>query len=218
MLQTTYTTSNKFIIASALLFRVLLLVTRNLIFVGIFTNSLDLFLPFLILSESFLMLAFWTSQKHYLTNLYSSVFSSYWDLFNAMRLIAQPSTDTANLAQLSQYGFGPILLFNLSGELFVAVLLLIFTVLSKMTAVCLKYERLRRMASNLRAIWNGYFFAILPRVATFTGLHWRLIGIGAGFDALNIIVCITLTAVIVFFFIMLIIQTRRINEKPEQIE
>lgn len=85
------------------------------------------------------MLAFWTSQKHYLTNLYSSVFSSYWDLFNAMRLMAQPSTDTANLAQLSQYGFSPILLFNLSGELFVAILLLAFTVLSKMTAVCLKY-------------------------------------------------------------------------------
>jgi hypothetical protein len=177
-----------------------------------------LFLPFLILSESFMMMAFWTCQKHYLINLYTNVFSSYWDIFNAIRLITQPHTTDGNLPQLSQYGFSSIAIFNLSGEFFVALVLLIITILSKISAVCLKYEWLRKVAANLRPIWNSYYFAIFPRVATFTGLHWRLVGVGAGYDVLNGFVCSILSLLIIFYFIVLILQTRRVNEKPELIE
>jgi hypothetical protein len=186
---------------------------RNLILVGMVTNTIDTFLPLLLTSEVFLMLGFWTCQKHYLGVLYGNVFGSHWDLFNAVRLIIQPQLDGSNLPQLSQYGFSPIILFNLSGELFVAVILLVFTILSRVSAVCLRYERLRRMAACLRPVWNGYFFAILPRVATFTGLHWRLVGVGAGFDAVNGILCSVFSALIVFYFIALLVQTRRINSK-----
>lgn len=164
------------------------------------------------------MLGLWTCQKHYLAVLYSGVFGSSWDLFNAVRLMSQPTLGDSNLPQLAQYGFSPLLLFNLSGEFLVAVLLLIFTVLSRVTAVCLKYERLRRMAACLRPVWNGYFFAILPRVATFTGLHWRLVGVEAGYDLLNGMVCGVLSGLIVFYFVALVMQTRRINEKVERLE
>jgi hypothetical protein len=77
---------------------------------------------------------------------------------------------------------------------------------------------MRKMAGCLRPVWNGYFFAILPRVATFTGLHWRLVGVGAGYDAINATVCGVLSGAMLFFFIALIVQTRRANSKVERIE
>lgn len=218
MLQLSATTRNYFISGSAAAFKALLLISRNLILVAIITNTFDTFLPYLLLCESFLMVGLWTCQKHYLGVMYSGIFGSYWDIMNAIRLMMQPTLDTGNLPQLAQYGFGPLLLFNLSGEFFVALLLLAFTILSRVTAICLNYERLRRMAANLRPIWNGFFFAIAPRVATFTGLHWRLVGANGGFDALNGIVCSVMSAVLVFYFIALLIQTRRVNEKVERLE
>lgn len=192
--------------------------SRNLILIGLFTNCIDLFLPLILLSEAFLMLAFWVCQKHYMAALFSNVFASYWDIFNAIRLLIQPSITTTNLPQLSQYDFSPIILFNLSGEFLVALLLLFFTVFSRVTAVCLRYEWLRSMAARLRPIWNGYFFAILPRIGVFTGLHWRLVGIGASFDVLNGIVCSLFSALIIFYFIALLVQTRRANSKLERVE
>ena len=69
------------------------------------------------------------------------------------------------------------------------------------------------MVGCLRPVWNGYFFAILPRVATFTGLHWRLVGVGAGYDGINGTVCGVLSAAMLFYFIALIVQTRRASSK-----
>lgn len=160
------------------------------------------------------MIAFWTSQKHLLFNLYSNIFSSYWDGFNAIRLILQPQLSSNTLPQLTQYGFSPIILFNLSGELLVAVLLLTFTIISKFCAVILRYEKLRKMASNLRPIWNGYYFAIFPRIITFTGLHWRTLGSG-NYDIINGITCALFSTIIIFYFISIILQSKTIKTKIE---
>jgi hypothetical protein len=70
---------------------------RNLLLVGLFTHSIEVFLPYLILSDSILMLAFWNCQKHYLTTFFSAVFHSPFDLLNALRLLTQPSAELANL-------------------------------------------------------------------------------------------------------------------------
>jgi hypothetical protein len=98
------------------------------------TNTVDLFLPVVLLGECFMMLGLWTCQKHYLSVLYENVFGSYWDGFNAVRLIIQPTIDAGTLPQLSQYGFSPLVIFNLSGEICIAILLLVFTVLSRLCA------------------------------------------------------------------------------------
>lgn len=158
------------------------------------------------------MIGFWTCQKHLLTNLYTNIFSSYWDAFNALRLILQPNITSNILPQLTQYGFSSIIIFNLSGEILIAILLLTFTIISKFCAVVLKYEKIRKMAANLRPIWNGYYFAIFPRLATFTGLHWRTLGSG-NYDVINGISCALLSGVFIFYFISLIIQTKTIKNK-----
>lgn len=208
-------TSNMFIWGGSLLFQWLFVLTRNFILVGLFTNKIQLILPYLFLSEGFLMLAFWTCQKHYLTNLYAAIFSSYYDLFNALRLLSQPDS-AANLPQLSQYGFSSIALSNLAGEIFVALLLLVFTVVSKVTTVCTRYEWMRRMVKNLRPLWNSYFFAIFPRVATFTGLHLRDFGHAPGIDTINGITCALLLLVMVFYLVMLFVQTNQIKSQASR--
>jgi hypothetical protein len=166
-----------------------------------------------VLGESFLMLGFWACSKHYLTHIYSSVFSSYWDVMNIIRLVAHSSSDIPQLTLLSQYGLSDIAIINLSGELTIALLLLIFTIFSKVTIICTQYECLRKMAASIRSIWNGYFFVIFPRVATFTGLHWRGLGLGSNYDALNAITCSLLSIAMIAYFVLLLIQTRRINPK-----
>lgn len=200
-----------------MLFRALFVVTRNLIIVGIFTNSIDIFLPFVILSESLLMVGFWTCQKHYLNNFYADVFGSYWDIFNCIRLVLQPDSIGYNLPQLSQYGFSPLLLVNIMGEFLIAMILVLFTILSKVSTICLKYEKLHKLAANLNSIWNAFFLAILPRIATFTGLHWRLIGVGAEYDISNGIFCGVTSGLMLFFFISMIVQIKRITQKTSSV-
>jgi hypothetical protein len=95
------------------------------------------------------------------------------------------------------------------------VILVVFTVLSKVSTICLKYEKLRKLAASLNSIWNAFFFAILPRIATFTGLHWRLIGVGASYDITNGIFCGVTSALMIFFFIALIVQIKRVTERPK---
>lgn len=164
------------------------------------------------------MLGFWASEKHYLFNLFSNVFSSRFDAINAFRLIIQPSSNSSNLSQLSQYGFSSIAAVNLSGEILIAFLLLAFTILAKIGGVCAKYECLRRVSVQLRSKWNGYFFAIFPRVVTLTGLHWRGLGLGTAMDALNGLTCTFLMLLMVFYLVMLIIQTRRIAFRTSTVE
>jgi hypothetical protein len=192
-----------------LLLEWVLILTRNLLLLGLFTHSIEIFLPYLILSESFLMLGFWTCQKHYLATLFAVVYASPWDLLNAVRLVAQPPSSPANLPQLAQYGFSSVAVCSLAGELLVAALLLAFTAVSKNTTLCTKYEWMRRLASNLRPTWNAYFMAVLPRVATLTGLHLRDFGHGAAMDAVNGITCALLFLALAVFFLLLFVQTRR---------
>jgi hypothetical protein len=98
------------------------------------------------------------------------------------------------------------------------VILLVFTVLSKVSTICLKYEKLRKLAASLNSIWNAFFLAILPRIATFTGIHWRLIGVGANYDIVNGIFCAVTTALMVFFFIAMIVQIKKITGKSSDTE
>jgi hypothetical protein len=72
------------------------------------------------------------------------------------------------------------------------------------------------MAACMRPVWNGYFFAILPRVATFTGIHWRLINTGIGYDTLNATVCGIFSGLMVFYFIALLVQSRQANALMER--
>ena len=97
-------------------------------------------------------------------------------------------------------------------------MLLAFTILAKVGGVCAKHECLRRASVQLRAKWNGYFFAILPRVVTFTGLHWRGIGLGTAMDALNGLTCTLLMLLLVFYIVMLIIQTRKLAFRISTVE
>lgn len=104
------------------------------------------------------------------------------------------------------------------GEFLITIILLVFTILSKVSTICLKYEKLRKLAASLNSIWNAYFFAILPRIATFTGIHWRLIGVGANYDVVNGIFCGVTTALMVFFFIAMIVQIKNITGKSSDTE
>ncbi len=78
------------------------------------------------------------------------------------------------------------------------------------------------MATNLQPIWYSYFFAIFPRVATLTGLHWRALGGNSRLDTFNAVVCSLLSVLLVAYFIAVLIQTRRIilikKECPESRE
>jgi hypothetical protein len=120
-------------------FKALLLISRNLIIVGMLTNTIDVFLPLVLLNECFLMVGLWTCQKHYLFLLFDGVFNSSWDIFNAIRLMVQPSISADNLPQMKQYNLSPLVIFNLSGEIAIAILLLVFTVLSRFSAACLRH-------------------------------------------------------------------------------
>lgn len=98
------------------------------------------------------------------------------------------------------------------------MILLVFTVFSKVSTICLKYEKLRKLAASLNSIWNAFFLAILPRIATFTGIHWRLISVGANYDIVNGIFCGATTALMVFFFVAMIVQIKKITAKTSDTE
>lgn len=193
------------------MFQSLLSVSRNFIVAGVVLGLLDALMPFILLSESFLMLGLWTCQKHYLTTMYNNVFNSKWDLINLPRLLFSPGSDSNTFPQLSQYNFSSFLLHNLSGELTMTILFLAATVFCKAGSVFLKSERLRAAAAKLRPLWNAYFFAILPRVATFGGLHCRLTE--GGYGIANIIGSAVVGVLLIFFFVQLLVQIRRINSK-----
>jgi len=53
--------------------------------------------------------------------------------------MVQPSISADNLPQMKQYNLSPLVIFNLSGEIAIAILLLVFTVLSRFSAACLRH-------------------------------------------------------------------------------
>ena len=185
------------------------ILARNLILVGLFTNTLHIFIPYLLISESFCMLGFWACKKHYLSVLFANIFSSPWDSLNAVRLFVQPSSYDANLPQLAQYGFSSIALCSIAGELFVALILLALMAVSRNTTLSAKYEWMKNISKRLRPVWNNYFMAIMPRVATLTGLHLRDFGHGAALDSINGISCSLILVAFMTFFILLLLQTRQ---------
>jgi len=64
-----------------------------MILIGLLTNTLNLLLPFIIFSESFLMLAFWTNSKYDLGIFYFNIFNSKIDVLNFIRLLVSPEPD-----------------------------------------------------------------------------------------------------------------------------
>jgi hypothetical protein len=88
-------------------------------------------------------------------------------------------------------------------------LLLILTALTRNTTLSAKYDWMRRLADKLRPKINGFIMAVLPRVATLTGLHLRDFDHGAAVDSINGITCGLLMLGIGLFFSLLLLQTRR---------
>lgn len=73
------------------------------------------------------------------------------------------------------------------------------------------------MGNNLRALWNSYFFAVLPRVATFAGFHLRDFGHVVGIDVINGLTCSIFLLLLPLFFVLLLVQTRQVaNGESEQ--
>lgn len=88
--------------------------SRNLIIFGTFTLMIDYMLPLIIFNESFLMLAFWTNDKHLLTPFYQEIFNAKYDLINVIRL-GVTSTDNTALEILQRYGYSSGFFYNISG-------------------------------------------------------------------------------------------------------
>jgi hypothetical protein len=127
-----------------------------------------------------------------------------------------PAPDGDTLGQLAQYGYGTNIFFNLSGEFAVSVIFLAVTIGLKVGSIFCNNERLRSIRTAFRPMWNGYFLAILPRVATFSGFHIRMLEGGSG--AINGLASCCIFLLFIFFFIILLLQIRLISSKMEYIE
>lgn len=65
-------------------------------------------------------------------------------------------------------------------------------------------------------MWNCFFMAILPRLATFAGLHIRMVLTTQ--DVMNGLICSILLLGFVFFFIQFLLHIRKINTNIQYIE
>ena len=88
-----------------LCFQVLLQTFRNLILIAFALNTLDSFLPFITLCNSFLMLGLLKTDMYTVKDFYYNIFNSRTDFFNIVRLAMTSSTDEDALPQLAQYNF-----------------------------------------------------------------------------------------------------------------
>lgn len=190
--------------------------SRYLLLVGLLSNSIDVFLPFILFSECFLMLGFLNCDMFTLKDFYYNVFNSKVDILNAIRLGMSPGADDSTITVLAQYNFSSVIFYNLAGEFLFVIVFLAITIFLKVASIFMNSEKIRAAKGVLRGLWNGCFMALLPRVATFTGFHFRMIS-GAA-DIVNILVCGLLCLIYVIFFIQLLLHTRKINSKLEYIE
>lgn len=92
-----------------------------------------------------------------------------------------------------------------------AVIFLAITIFLKVGSIFINSEKIRSAKTVLRGLWNGVFLALLPRIATFTGFHVRMIH--GSEDIINIIFCALLCLLYIFFFIQLLLHIRGINSK-----
>lgn len=116
-----------------------------------------------------------------------------------------------------QYGFSRWAICSVSGEITTVFLLLVLIALTRNTTICGKYDWMQRLASKLQPKINGFIMAVLPRLATLTGLHLRDFGHGAAVDTINGITCGLLLVGMAIFFLLLLLQTRRaVASKSEE--
>jgi hypothetical protein len=160
------------------------------------------------------MLSFLSCQMHTLQNMYINIHTSNLDIFNIIRHKISPTSDSLTPLLLSQYGYTTLLPYNISGEITVAVIFIIITIFLKIGGIASKSEKIRLINTKIRPLWNVFFVAILPRIATFTGFHIRMIQDTTSTSITNGIFCTIFCIAFIFFFIQLIVHIRRINSKP----
>lgn len=117
-----YSTTSGFLNLSMMAIETLLSTFRNLIIIGVCSNMLDAFLPFVTLCNSFLMMGFLKTDMYDVKTFYTNVFSAKLDFFNIVRLIVSPGASSDTLEQLAQYDFSSNILFNLAGEITLIVI------------------------------------------------------------------------------------------------
>ena len=130
-----YDSGVPFLDYSMFAFEILFQTFRNLILIAFCTNLLDACLPFILLCDSFLMMAFLDTEMHLLQQFYYNIFNSKYDLFNAIRLGASPSPSSDCITSLSKYNFTENIAFNLSGEIVVVIIFLTITILLKIGTI-----------------------------------------------------------------------------------
>ena len=64
---------------------------RSLMLIVAFTNTFDPFMPLLTLTETFMMVGFFTNSKHFLGQFYKQTLNSKWDIFNLIRMGMAPA-------------------------------------------------------------------------------------------------------------------------------
>ena len=121
-----YSTTSSFLNLSMMAIETLLSTFRNLIIIGVCSNLLDAFLPFVTLCNSFLLMGLLKTDMYDVKTFYSNIFSAKLDFFNIVRLIISPGASSDTLEQLAQYDFSSNILFNLAGE--VTLIVIFFSV------------------------------------------------------------------------------------------
>ena len=110
-----YATDSPLINLAMTVFQSVLELSRYLLLIGLLSNSIDVFLPFILFSECFLMMGFLNCEMFTLQDFYYNIFNSKADILNAIRLGMSPGPDTSTIAVLAQYNFTTIIFFNISG-------------------------------------------------------------------------------------------------------
>ena len=175
-------------------------------------------MPMLTFMESFMMIGLLTNDKHYLNDFYYNTFNSNLDVMNLIRMGFSPEKDPNTLEILSRYGLSNLVFFNISGEIFLLLIVLAITLILKGLLICFKIEKLRYASTKLRPIWNGLIFYLLPRILTFSGYQFRSFTDSTSPVIINGILASLLVIGYIVFFAMLISQTKKINSRYDYLE
>ena len=204
--------SNQMIDGTLGTLKIILPLFRNLILVGTIFNLCDVFLPFILFSESLLLLGFWPAHKHQLDDFLKLTLNSKLDIMGTVRQLISGDITASTPSIFANVGFTDNIFLNLSGEFILAIIFLVFTVVVKMVSSICQSEKARCFASRLRCRWNGFFIGILPRLATLSTLHLTSDG------KESMITFVILAVLIIAFWIQLFIHLRWVVAKPSCIE
>lgn len=152
------------------------------------------------------------------TIIFTNIFSCKFDIFNLIRLIITGDSTLSSNPYLAAYGFSDKFILNCSGELTILIILGLGSALIKLSNMFVKSERLRSISSKLRPVWNGYLLWISPRICSLAGLALRSASAAPeGMETLHLGIAALSILLIIIFFVLLVIQIRKINTKLEYI-